>query len=59
MARASVDIGAQVIQNIAQPTDDESLAAASWAADLLPSFLGRRTDLELDGVAPTRCAVRG
>jgi ectoine hydroxylase-related dioxygenase (phytanoyl-CoA dioxygenase family) len=45
--------------HLAQPSDDERPAPASWLAELLPSFAGTRVDLELNRVAPARFAVRG
>ena len=53
------DIRAHLIQHLAQPTADESPAGRSWTADLPPSFVGERADLELNREAPTSFAVRG
>jgi hypothetical protein len=53
------DLRAHLIQHLAQPTPDEHPVLTPWHEELLPSFDGRRADLDLNIAAPARFAVRG
>jgi hypothetical protein len=54
-----VDIRGHLIQHLALPTEGERRPTGAWAAELLPSFTGRRRDLPLNRVAPGRFPVSG
>jgi hypothetical protein len=51
------DVRAHLIQHLAQPNPDERRALTRWQAELLPSFDGPHSDLELNLTAPAHFAV--
>lgn len=53
------EIRSHLIQHPAQPSAAEHAEAPEWQRQLLPSFEGRRRDLELNRTAPVRFAIEG